>query len=333
MSAACQTVSSFEDLHTLPTMATASQFVFDGGASDDVSKLLAPPPPPPPPLPWKIRPCEVQPDESSIARTHNRQMPLPFAIKLDMGRTSLIRCQYIGHGRNKVTFLLENETRVLKVAKVGETEPHVCKALLSRSEGETLCPEVYEISACLEFDALSQLKCEWLAWIAQYALPLDKILQLPEIDREACTISALYVQARSAQLGLGPINLRDNLGVLMRSDGAAKPRGAFTLATDKQLWYAWLTENLSCVVILGTGSRPLLKAGTVTKGVINTTAIKKWWNKLRWQAKEASDWEETKRLWSEMHTIDGLVDCLRTRHYCRVAKPSAAKPVHALLQC
>ena len=90
----------------------------------------------------------------------------------------------------------------MKASQVGDTEPEVCIEMRSRSKEEQLCPEVFQSRICLEFDASRKFKREWLAWIAQYTPPLDKILQLPEIDRPACMRSALYVQARAAQLGL-----------------------------------------------------------------------------------------------------------------------------------
>ena len=140
-------------------------------------------------------------------------------------------------------------------------------------------------------------------------------------------ISALYVQARCAQLGLLlSDNALFNLGVVVRSDGDAKRTGSVTFATDTRLWYTWLTQNLSCVVILDTGSRELLDPGTITKGEMNTRAMRKWWDKLRWLGKQPSDWEEAKHLWSDMGSIDSLVECLRARHYCCVAKPLLTEP-------
>ena len=62
--------------------------------------------------PWRISPCEVQPDESLIEKTHKRPMPLPFAIKLELDDVVTI-CSYVGHGQSKVAYLLEDEPMVL----------------------------------------------------------------------------------------------------------------------------------------------------------------------------------------------------------------------------
>ena len=202
---------------------------------------------------WEIRPCAVQPERSSIKTTNERPVPLPFAIELDIGRSEVICCRYIGHGQSKVTFILTHRAKVLKLSNVADTEPQVCKELRARSHGEALCPAVLQSSLCVEFDASGMEKREWLAWIAEYTPALNEVLQLPEIDRRACMMSALYVQVRAAQLGL---LLSDNnifnLGVALDFGGVAKPTGSLTLVTDKRVWREKLARHRCCVVILDT---------------------------------------------------------------------------------
>ena len=85
---------------------------------------------------------------------------------------------------------------MLKLSTVTDTEPEVCKVLRERSTGDPVCPEVLHCSPCVEFDAAGVEKREWLAWIAEYTPALSEVLQLPEIDRRACMMSALPVQVR-----------------------------------------------------------------------------------------------------------------------------------------
>ena len=176
---------------------------------------------------WKIRPSTVQPDASSIDKTHEREVPLPFAIELEMEKGKVIHCRYLGHGQIKVSLLLEHTRHVLKVSHADDQEPRVCQELFSRSNGEQLCPVVYEISNCLELDASGQFKQTWLAWTVEYTPAVNNIFQLPEVDRQACLISALYVQARCAQLGLLlSDNSLLNFGMIVHSDGVGNPAGS-----------------------------------------------------------------------------------------------------------
>ena len=271
---------------------------------------------------WEIRPCAEQPERSSIETTNEGPVPLPFAIELDTGCSEVMCCRYIGHGASKVTFILQHRAEVLKVSKVADTEPQVCNALRLRSEGEALCPAVLQSSRCVEFDALGMEKREWLAWITEYTPALNQVLQLPEIDRRACMMSALYVQVRAAQLGLllSDNNLF-NFGVALDFGGVAKPTGSFTLVTDKRVWREKLAQQRCCVVILDTGSRTLEEPGAIDWHEQNKRCMTGWWYNLKWQAVDPSDYEEVKRVWHATKSIKGLVDCLRGKHYCQVAEP------------
>ena len=81
------------------------------------------------PVPWEIRPYEVQPDESLIEKTHDRPMPLPFAIELNQHTPWWTRGKYVGHGQSKIAFLLENKTEVWKLSHLEDQEPWVCREL------------------------------------------------------------------------------------------------------------------------------------------------------------------------------------------------------------
>ena len=227
----------------------------------------------------------------------------------------MIRCRYIGHGQSKVTFILEERAEVLKLSSVVDIEPQVCKALLSRSEGEALCPAVLQSSLCEELDASGKQQREWLAWIAAYTPALNEVLQLPEIDRRACMMSALYVQVRAAQLGL---LLSDNN---LFNFGVALEFGGSTRVTDKRVWREKLAQQRSCVVILDTGHRRLVEPGAIDWFEQNKSCMKKWWKKLGWQAVHPSDYEEVCRVWRATWDINRLVDGLRGAHYCLVAGP------------
>ena len=52
---------------------------------------------------------------------------------------------------------------------------------------------MYKINDCLEFDVAGELKKPWLAWIVEYTSPVNTILRLPAIDREASLELLLHV--------------------------------------------------------------------------------------------------------------------------------------------
>jgi hypothetical protein len=252
-------------------------------------------------MPWTIRPCEVQPDGSLFEKTHDRPMPLPFAIDLVAWPDDPVirRYTYLGHGQSKIAFLSEDKTEVLKVSHhLDDQEPSVFTEIRLRSGADQLCPEVYDSSRCQEFDASGEIKKEWLAWRAQYTPALNKCLQLPETDRAGCIRDALYCQARAAQLGL--------------------------LLSDNNLFNFGVADKR--VVILDAGSRPLVKPGEITKNTMNIKAIKRWWRKLEWQSGDSCDFIEAQRLWQLPGTLDSLVKSLSPRRDCRVVKPAMMEP-------
>ena len=277
---------------------------------------------------WAICPCKVQPDPSLLEKTHTRAMRLPFAIELYKGGSGTIRGTYLGHGLSKVAFFLE-DGRVLKLSALDDMEPVVFKELQRRSGGEHLCPEVYESSTCSEMTASSKPKHKWLAWIAQYTPPLSKILEMPETDRLACIISALYVLVRCAQLGLlVSDNNICNFGVAVGSGGVAKPICPLTAAADQWWWRRRLAEYDSCVVILDAGSRALQAPDTFSKGDINDKVVYKWWVLLKRQVPDWDKCKEAQSLWQWCHKIEEVFE--RIKHYCRVAKSVPKEEVVAV---
>ena len=95
---------------------------------------------------------------------------------------------------------------VLKLTANEDEEPDVCKQLSSSCSAVQpelkICPAIYAIGRCQEQDQWGKATREWFAWLAEYAVPLDKYVQDMDVDRKACLKLALYKQVKAAQHGL-----------------------------------------------------------------------------------------------------------------------------------
>ena len=47
--------------------------------------------------------------------------------------------------------------------------------------------------------------------------------------------------------------------------------------------------------------------------------MKGWWDRLRWQANEASDYEEVFHVWRDTWKLDAVAARLQGKHYCQIA--------------
>ena len=86
---------------------------------------------------WTIRPSRHQPPSTEFEPTHNRPMPLPFAIDLVIGDKTHA-CLYVGHGKSKVVYKVTDEPQVLKLTARKDEEPDVCQQLSSFRFKESL---------------------------------------------------------------------------------------------------------------------------------------------------------------------------------------------------
>ena len=154
---------------------------------------------------WTIRPSYPQPSSAEFELTHDRAMPLPFAINLII-RDRTYACRYAGHGKSKVAYKINDAPMVLKLTANEDEEPDVCKQLSSSCSAVQpelkICPTIYAIGRCQEQDQWGRPTREWFAWLAEFAFPLDKYMQRMDVDRKACLKLALYKQVIAAQHGL-----------------------------------------------------------------------------------------------------------------------------------
>lgn len=206
---------------------------------------------------WTIKPSHYQPPQSEFERTNDRPMPLPFAIDLVVGGKTH-PCLCIGHGQSKVVYRVADESRVLKLTTTKDNEPYACSKLSRACSDEQpavkICPIIYAIGRCQEQDQQRKRIREWFAWLAEYAIPLDKYMLRLNVDRKACLKLALYKQVIAAQHGF--------------------------LLSDNNLFNFGLVDNT--VVIIDMGSRPL-QPQAILKSRMNSASIQRWWYKLRWQ--------------------------------------------------
>ena len=151
---------------------------------------------------WTIRPSYPQPSSTEFEPTHDRPMPLPFAIDLVI-RDRTYACRYAGHGKSKVAYKINDAPMVLKLTANEDEEPDVCKQLSSSCSAVQpdlkICPAIYTIGRCQEQDQWGKPTRDWFAWLAEYAFPLDKYMQDMHVDRKACLKIALYKQVIAAQ--------------------------------------------------------------------------------------------------------------------------------------
>ena len=203
---------------------------------------------------WAIRPSFPAKASTEFELTHNRSVPLPFAINLVMcGETHA--CLYIGHGQSKVVYRVTDKLLVLKLTATKDQEPYVCKQLSldcrAAQPAVKICPTIYAIGRCEVQDQWGTFRAEWFAWLAEYAIPLDKYMQGLNVDGEGCLKTALYKQVVAAQHGF--------------------------LLSDNNLSNLGVVDNT--VVIIDTGSRKM-QEHAISKGTLNADAIHGWWKKL-----------------------------------------------------
>ena len=205
---------------------------------------------------WIIRPSRLGPPSVPLERTHKRRVPLPLAIDFMMcGETHA--CLYIGHGQSKVVYrVLHRQSKVvLKLAAKNNEEPDVCTQLSMNCRAAQpaikICPTIYAIGLCEEQDEWGTCKAEWYAWLAEYAIPVDKYMQGLNADCEGCLKMALYKQVVAAQQGF--------------------------LLSDNNLSNLGVVDNT--VVIIDTGSRKM-QEDAISKGTMNDAAIHNWWKKV-----------------------------------------------------
>ena len=203
---------------------------------------------------WIIRPSRLGPPSVPIERTHKRRVPLPLAIDFMMcGETHA--CLYIGHGQSKVAYRLIDRPFVLKLTAKQNEEPEVCRQLSmicrEAQPAVKICSSIYAIGHCEEQDQRGTCKAEWFAWLAEYAIPVDKYIQGLNVDCESCLKIALYKQVIAAQYGF--------------------------LLSDNNLSNLGVVDDT--VVIIDTGSRKM-QEDAISKGTMNIVAIRDWWKKL-----------------------------------------------------
>ena len=232
-----------EELNSLP----------DSNLASDVNLPIIMPGPvdEPPSRKWTFRPSPRPNNVTNFEHTHSRAMPLPYEIDL-MLCGEAHACVYLGHGQSKVVYRIRNTSLVLKLTKKYDQEPEVCQQLSHecRDAGfaTKICPTIYVVGACEQETLEGEYQDEWFGWIAEYAIPLDKYIQGPNVDRLACIKRALYTQIVAAQNGL--------------------------LLSDNNLFNLGALDDT--VVIIDTGSRAK-KPESISKGIMTQKAIHKWW--------------------------------------------------------
>ena len=237
--------------------------------------------------PWTISTSERQ--FAVKQYTHSRKLPLPTTLDCCI-EGSYFTCQYIGHGKSKVAYVMhtleihEYSGKVLKLAASDDIEPEVIMELQSTG----LYPQLYAWSCCVEYNAVGQPISEWKAWVVDYALPLDQFLNRPNLPAEAssvCIVGAVRCMLHAAQHSH---YMSDN---------------------------AWFNFGIvrGEVVILDVGSRPIHSV-TMSKSAFNATVMKKIWPKARLLV-SASDmtpcqnaWRQSLCMTSAMEAFDKLWD-------------------------
>jgi hypothetical protein len=232
-------------------------------------------------------------------------MPLPFAIDVEIdGKTQA--CRYCGHGQSKVVYTLTDEpTRVLKLTAQPDLEPHLALELARDSSAVQpavkICPTIYAIGRCEEQDLWGKPKRNWCAWLAQYAIPLDKYLQRRNVDCKACLEIALYKQVIAAQHGV--------------------------LLSDNNLFNFGVVEDT--VVIIDVGSRPRQKEA-IPKSTMNSKAMKGWFRKLAWHGKRTAS-DGCRATWSSCGSLEEVAQLLCNTRLCPLSN-SVEQPVPSITQ-
>ena len=136
-----------------------------------------------------------------------------------------------------------------------DQEPQVCTQLSlecrAAQPAVKMCTAIYVVGLCEEQNRWGKSRADWFAWLAEYAIPLDKYMQGLNVDCEACLKIALYKQVIAAQHGF--------------------------LLSDNNLGNLGVVDNT--VVIIDTGSRKM-QEDAISKGTMTTVAIRDWWKKL-----------------------------------------------------
>ena len=230
---------------------------------------------------WTIRPSHEQPLSMEFELTHMRPVPLPFAIDLVI-EGKRYACMYCGHGQSKVVYRVLTATTtkwVLKLTARMDTEPYVCQKLSAvcgaAQPASKICPAIHGIGRCLEQDECGTPKCKWFGWLADYVTPLDRYIQDPTADREACFKMALYQQVRAAQQGL--------------------------LLSDNNLMNFGVKGDT--VVIIDTGKEPL-RRHAISKSDMNTGAIQGWWKMLEWRGSTSVEAARCRAVWRQCCSLE-----------------------------
>jgi len=256
---------------------------------------------------WILKPSLHQPRKEDVEWTNHRKLPLPYAIDVVIdGET--YACRYCGHGQSKVayTFIHGTETRVLKLTETYDHEPYVCEQLsrLVRAAQPAIkiCPTVYQIGRCQEQDQRGNRTREWFAWTAEYAIALNKYMQRPNVECEACLKIALYKQVIAGQHGL--------------------------LLSDNNLFNFGVVDDT--VVIIDMGSRAL-EPQAMAKSRMTKYAMKEWWKKLKWQCKDPQEYAECRTIWQEAYHLDDVAQKLCNTRLCHGSN-SAEQPAPGITE-
>ena len=250
--------------------------------------------------PWILVPSAVQPPKEKFEYTYARDVPLPLAVEIEVDGMLRYRCEYAGHGQNKIVYRIEgedNNDRVLKLAKRWDSEPDVSAVLTQKCialrPAIRICPEIYHVAVCRQIDrnGFEVADGEWFAWIAERVIPLDKYLRLPNVGFAACLKCTLRTQAVAAELGfLVSDNNVYNFGV--------------SLGSQKM------------ILIMDMGSREVLLYG-LPKGFVNMKSIRKWWTKLLMEFR--SPWQvdaiqECQEIWQNEVALHDVILKLSDAH-------------------
>ena len=102
---------------------------------------------------WTIRPSHHQPLSTEFELTHDRPMPLAFAMDFVIDDKTYA-CLYCGHGKSKVVYKvtdMESAKVVLKLTPSKDPEPYVCQELSDLCSAEQpdlkICPPSTQLPA------------------------------------------------------------------------------------------------------------------------------------------------------------------------------------------
>ena len=267
---------------------------------------------------WSFQPAYLEHHPSQFELTHTRKMPLPFAIDLKVGDNTW-ECLYVGHGQSKVVYRFADvrlAKRVLKLTPEKDREPHIFSSLSEKVSAaqpdEKICPEVYDIAWCQEFNAKGKYIQDWYGWTAEATIPLDKCMMQLKIAgkdemRLLCLKTALYKQVLAGVHGL--------------------------LLSDNNLFNFGVVKKT--VVIIDAGSREF-ESQAIAKSTMNKRAIRGWWDKLLLQCM-LEEVKQLRELWNHEHSLPEEATFLKANLSASgsiedVDDISVAQPVSTMIQ-